>query len=65
MSTHKSKNPSDEGICCARGGTRTVFQPLKTLGKSENMQNPEQSEVSKTRSRAESVDNVHTLTFGL
>ena len=26
--------PSDEGICCARGGTRIAFQPLQNTGKS-------------------------------
>jgi hypothetical protein len=34
---------------------------LKTLGTSENMRNPEQSEGSTRQSETKSVDNVHTL----
>jgi hypothetical protein len=41
LCTHvKAKIPSDEGICCARGGTRTAFQPLQILGSPENIPNP-------------------------
>jgi hypothetical protein len=34
------QNPSDEGKYCARCGTRTAFQPLKTLESRENMRKP-------------------------
>jgi len=59
--THvKAKTPSDEGECCARGGTRTAFQPSQTLGSHGNMRNPARSNPSKGESDAQSVDIVHT-----
>ena len=61
----KAKSPSDEGICCARGGTRTGLQPLQTLGTRENIRNPAQSDVLKSRSEAKCVDAVHTRFLGV
>ena len=59
--THvKAKTPSDEGECCARGGTRTAFQPLQTLGSRGNMRNPARSDPGTTQSEAQSVYFVHT-----
>jgi hypothetical protein len=45
---------------CARGGTRTAFSALKTLGTRENMRNPKQYGSSTSRSEAQSVDDVHS-----
>jgi hypothetical protein len=44
----------------ARGGTRTAFQPLQTLGSPGNMGNPARSDLCTTQSGAQSVDIVHT-----
>lgn len=44
----------------ARGGTRTAFPGLQTLGTRENMRNPTRSDRSTTESEAQSVDIVHT-----
>ena len=46
---------------CARGGTRTGFQPLQTLNSPGNIANPAQSVASTTRSEAQGVHIVHTL----
>ena len=45
---------------CARGGTRTAFQVLETLGSRENMRNPKQSDGCSGQYAAENVDTVHT-----
>jgi hypothetical protein len=58
--TRQSKNPSDEGKRRARGGTRTAFQPLQTLGTRENVRNPKQFEGCTGDSEAKGVDIVHT-----
>ena len=44
----------------ARGGTRTAFPPLQTLGNPENIGNPAQSGTGTTQSKTQSVDIVHT-----
>jgi hypothetical protein len=44
----------------ARGGTRTAFQTLQTLGSPGNMPNPGQSGRCTTQSETQSVDIVHT-----
>jgi hypothetical protein len=44
----------------ARGGTRTAFQPLQTLGSPGNMRNPARSDPHTTQSDAQSVHSVHT-----
>ena len=49
---------------CARGGTRTAFQPLQTLGTPENIPNPSQSGRCTARSEAQGVHNVHTPIYG-
>jgi hypothetical protein len=56
----KCKEASDLRKYCARGGTRTAFQPLKTLGTPENIRNPSQSDRCTTQSGAKSVDIVNT-----
>lgn len=56
----KAKTPSDQGICRARGGTRTGFQALGTLGSGVHMRNPGQSGGCTRQSKAGSVDIVHT-----
>ena len=43
----------------ARGGTRTAFQPLQTLGTRGNMRNPARTDPSTTQSEATSVDTVN------
>jgi len=48
----KAKDPPDEGSCCARGGTRTAFQPLQTVGSPGIMRSPARSDPSTTRSEA-------------
>jgi hypothetical protein len=53
---------------CARGGTRTAFQPLQTLDSRPNIRNPGQSSTGTAQSVTQSVDTVHTpilLTKGL
>jgi hypothetical protein len=45
----------------ARGGTRTAFLPLQTLGAPENISNPSQSGISTIQPEAQSVDNVQTF----
>jgi hypothetical protein len=60
MYTHqKLKTASDVGKR-ARGGTRTGFYPLQTLGTPENVANPAQSGRCTTRSEAQGVHIVHT-----
>jgi hypothetical protein len=44
----------------ARGGTRTAFQPLKTLGSSGNIRNPGQSATGTAQSEGQGVHIVHT-----
>ena len=56
----KAKTPSDEGVCRARGGTRTGFQALVALGSGGNMRNPRQFGGCTRQSGVESVDIVHT-----
>lgn len=34
----RAKTPLTRGACCARGGTRTAFQPLQSLGSPETYQ---------------------------
>ena len=57
---YKSQIVSDEGKRRARGGTRTVFQAMKTLGTCENMRNPGQSQGCLAQYETKSVDIVHT-----
>ncbi|MET3952521.1 hypothetical protein ABIB29_003384 [Arthrobacter sp. UYEF36] len=45
---------------CARGGTRTGFQPPNFRHSPENLANPAQSGTSTTRSEAQGVYIVHT-----
>jgi hypothetical protein len=59
----KAKIPSDEGEHRARGGTRTAFQPLQTLGTPENIRNPSQSGRCTAQSEAQGVHIVHTVFF--
>ena len=62
MCTRKNaKNASDLRKRCARGGTRTGFQPLNSRHSPENLRNPAQSGNSTTRSEAQGVHIVHTL----
>jgi hypothetical protein len=56
----KAKTPSDEGECCARGGTRTAFPPPQTLGSPGNVGSPAPSGTSTTGPEAPSVYFVHT-----
>jgi hypothetical protein len=44
----------------ARGGTRTAFQPLPTLGSPENIPNPSQSGIGTAGFEGKCVHNVHT-----
>jgi hypothetical protein len=60
LSTQKNEKASDLRKHCARGGTRTTFQPLQTLGTRENMRNKGQSEGCLAQYEAKSVDIVHT-----
>jgi hypothetical protein len=55
----KAKDPSDEGSCCARGGTRTGLQHLQTLHSPENIRNPARSGTDTAESEARSVHIVH------
>ncbi|MDQ0213320.1 hypothetical protein J2S92_004024 [Arthrobacter bambusae] len=55
-----SKNPSDEGECCARGGTRTGFHALQTLGSPENMPSTARSGTGTAASNGQGVHIVHT-----
>jgi hypothetical protein len=57
--------PSDEGACCARGGTRRRFRSLGTLGSGGNMRSPGQSGGCTGESEAGGVDFVHTSLFSL
>ena len=62
LCTHRpAKKAPDLWKHCARGGTRTGFRALPTLGTPGNMRNSKQSQDSSTRSEAKTVDNVHTL----
>ena len=47
----------------ARGGTRTAFQPLQTLGSRGNMRDQARSGRCTTQSEAQFVDSVHTPKF--
>ncbi|MDR6417639.1 hypothetical protein J2808_004408 [Pseudarthrobacter sulfonivorans] len=47
----------------ARGGTRTAFQPLQTLGTRANISNPSQSNRNTAQSEAKSVDTVNIPKF--
>ena len=47
----------------ARGGTRTGFQPLNFRHSPANLANPAQSGTGTTRSEAQGVHIVHTLSF--
>jgi hypothetical protein len=61
LSTPERQKASDLRKHCARGGTRTAFQPLQILGIRENMRNPEQFEGCTKQSETKSVDNVRRL----
>ena len=58
----KLKTASDVGKR-ARGGTRTAFQPLQTLGTRGNIRIPTRSDTCTTQSDAKSVHIVHTPKF--
>jgi hypothetical protein len=60
LSTVEGQKAADLQKHCARGGTRTAFPPLQTLGTRENMRNSGESEGYTRQSETESVDNVHT-----
>ena len=57
---YSAQQASDLRKICARGGTRTTFQSLKTPGTRENIRNPGRSEACTTRSEPKSVNIVHT-----
>jgi hypothetical protein len=63
LSTAKRQKASDLRKHCARGGTRTTFLALQTLGTPENIGNPSNSDRCTTQSEAESVDTVNTPFF--
>ena len=61
LSTTRGPQAPEQGKHCARGGTRTGFQPLNIRHSPENLRNPAQSGTSTTRSEAQGVHIVHTL----
>jgi hypothetical protein len=62
LSTRKKhKKGPDLQKHCARGGTRTGFQPLHTRHTPENLRTPAQSGTSNTRSEAQGVHIVHIV----
>ncbi len=61
LSTVRGQPAPDLRKHCARGGTRTAFRPLKTMGNRENVRNTKESEDCTRHSETKSVDNVHTL----
>ena len=67
MCTQKNtKQAPEQGKHCARGGTRTGFQPLQTLDSRQNTRNPAQSGTGTgtgtgtAQSVTQSADTVHT-----
>jgi len=62
--TRQSLFAPDEGKRRARGGTRTTFQALQTLGTRENMRSPGQSGGCWAQYGTKSVDIVHSPLSG-
>jgi hypothetical protein len=60
LSTVIRQKASDLRKHCARGGTRTAFQPVQIVGTPENISAPSQSGRYATQSEAKSVDSVNT-----
>jgi hypothetical protein len=61
LCTLRGPQAPEQGKHCARGGTRTAFQPLQTLRTPENIPNPSQFGTGTDESAAQGVHNVHTL----
>jgi len=60
LSTVIRQKASDLRKHCARGETRTAFQPVQIVGTPENISAPSQSGRYATQSEAKSVDSVNT-----
>ena len=58
--TKKHQKAADLRKHRARGGTRTGFQSLQTLGSRRNIGSPGQSGTGTAQSETQSVDTVHT-----